>query len=90
MTTYTYTIHDANPNSRDIEDLVVLERMPDHLRGSHRAAGNWGRYPANGAERTVVSREWAEQTVEEDSDGYDHIVRDARPDDVSHYGRGDS
>jgi hypothetical protein len=71
-------------------DLVVLERMPDQHRGSHRAAGNWGRYPGNGAERTVVSREWAEQAVEEDEDGYDHIVRDAREDDVRHYGRGDT
>jgi hypothetical protein len=71
------------------EDLVVLERMPDQHRGSHRAAGNWGSYPHNGAERTVVTREWADQTVEEDEDGYDHIVRDATADDVSHYGRGD-
>lgn len=70
-------------------DLVLLERMPDQLRNLRREARNWGRYPHNGAERTVVSRDWAEQTVAEDNDGYDHIVADARPDDVTHYGRGD-
>lgn len=71
------------------EKLVVLERMPEHLRGSHRDARNWGRYPANGAERVVVSAEWAEQDVSEDSDEYNHVVRDATAEDIEQYGRGD-
>lgn len=71
------------------EKLVLMERMPDHHRASHRAAGHWGRYPHNGAERVVVSAEWAEQDVAEDSDGYNHVVRDAIDGDIEHYGRGD-
>lgn len=58
-------------------DRVVVETMPDCWRESHRAAGNWGTYPANGAERTVVGRTEAEQIVAEDEDGYARIVRDA-------------
>lgn len=56
------------------QSLVVLETMPDHLRASHRAAGNWGRYPHNGAERRVATREEAESAVAADLDGYDRIV----------------
>lgn len=56
-------------------DLVVVERMPDCWRGSHRAAGNWGVYPANGSERGVVTRAEAEGIVAADADGYDHVVR---------------
>lgn len=58
----------------DHADMVTVETMPDHLRGSHRAAGNWGTYPMNGAERSVVSRPEADAIVEADEDGYDHIV----------------
>lgn len=32
-------------------DLVIVEWMPEHLRASHEAAGNWGEYPYNGAQR---------------------------------------
>lgn len=35
----------------EADDLVVVEWMPEHLRSSHEAAGNWGVYPYNGAER---------------------------------------
>lgn len=35
----------------DADDLVTVEWMPEHLRASHEAAGNWGEYPYNGAER---------------------------------------
>lgn len=62
----------------DFTDPVVLETMPDHLRASHRAAGNWGRYPLNGAERQIVEREEAEETVANDQDGYDSIIQSAR------------
>lgn len=54
---------------------VTIETMPDHLRSSHRAAGNWGSYPANGANRREVSLDEAEEIVAADEDGYDHIVR---------------
>ena len=53
---------------------VVVETMPEYLRESHRAAGNWGRYPANGAERHRVTRAEAEQIVEADTYGYARIV----------------
>ncbi len=66
--------------TRDLSDLVVIEHMPDHHRASHRAAGNWGVYPHNGAERRVVDRVTAEEMAE--GDEYDHIVEDA---DVSRY-----
>jgi len=56
------------------EDLVTIETMPDHLRSSHRAARNWGTYPHNGAERSEVTREEAEEIIAADEDGYDHIV----------------
>jgi len=59
------------------EDDVTLEEMPDHLRSSHRAAGNWGSYPHNGATRRRCSREEAEEIVAADEDEYDHIVEDA-------------
>ena len=55
-------------------NLVELETMPDCHRGSHRAAGNWGRYPVNGAERQMVTREEAEEVIAADPDGYAHIV----------------
>lgn len=54
---------------------VEIETMPDWLRESHRAAGGFGRYPANGAERRIVHPDEAEAIVEADGDGYDHIVR---------------
>lgn len=63
-------------------DLVVIETMPDCWRASHRAARNWGRYPANGSERTLVTRAEAEEIVDADADGYDHIVRDATREDA--------
>jgi len=75
-------------------DPVVVERMPDHLRDSHRAAGNWGIYPHNGAERVIVERADTESwcyDAEADShsgieaDEYDHIVRDAAPADFERY-----
>ena len=75
-------------------DPVLVERMPEHLRDSHRAAGNWGSYPANGAERVIVERADTEKWVYDaeadahsniEADEYDHIVRDATPADFDHY-----
>ena len=34
--------------------MVIVEVMPDHLVASHEAAGNWGVWPHNGAERFLV------------------------------------
>jgi len=55
-------------------DMVTIEEMPDHHRGSHRAARNWGVYPHNGATRRRVSRDEAEEIVESDADNYASIV----------------
>ncbi len=68
-----------------LTDPVVVETMPEYIRASHQAARNWGSYPANGAERSVMSREDAESLVDEDDD-YDHIVRDATVKDAKNYG----
>lgn len=67
---------------RLIEGKVLVETMPDHLRASHRAAGNWGVYPHNGAVRRYVDEDEAEEIVEADSvendgDGYDRVVEPA-------------
>jgi hypothetical protein len=67
------------------EDAVIVETMPEHHRGSHRAARNWGTYPHNGAERRIMSRSEAECEVEADADGYASIVRDATEADVTKY-----
>lgn len=58
----------------DALDFVTVETMPDWCRASCRAARNWGQYPLNGAERSVVPREDAEEIIESDPDGYAHIV----------------
>jgi hypothetical protein len=63
-------------SARQTAKLVVLETMPDCWRESHRASGNFGFYPSNGAERRIVSREEAEEICRADEDAYDHIVRD--------------
>lgn len=46
------TLHSPVPAP---DPIVTLEETPDEYRASHRAAGNWGRYPANGATRRLVS-----------------------------------
>ena len=33
---------------------TLIETMPAHLVASHKAAGNWGSSPHNGAERRIV------------------------------------
>ncbi len=64
-----------------VDSLVLVEVMPGHLRASHEAAGNIGRYPANGARRYLVSRDLAESLADE----WTEIVRDARKSDVGDY-----
>jgi hypothetical protein len=53
--------------------VAVIETMPEHLRASHRAANNWGTYPHNGAERSVVLAEDADDYITDDGE-YDHVV----------------
>lgn len=68
---------------RAAEGLYLIERMPEHLRASHGAAGNWGTYPMNGAERVCLA--FVPEGIEDDE--YDHVVRDATAADVARYGR---
>jgi len=56
--------------------IALVETMPDCHRESHRAARNWGSYPANGAERHWRCLADADAIVKDDSDGYDHVVRE--------------
>ncbi len=58
----------------DFTGMVTVETMPEHLRESHRAARNWGVYPHNGAERLTMTRDEADELVNDDTDGYAHIV----------------
>jgi len=71
------------------EELVVLESMPAQHRSSHRAAGNFGVYPHNGAVRYVMPRVEAEEITDSDTDEYDHIVRVATDRDVERWGTTD-
>jgi hypothetical protein len=66
------------------EDAVIVETMPAHLRESHRRAGNWGRYPLNGAKRWIMSRADAEALLGNEPE-YGHILRDAVPADADRY-----
>lgn len=58
----------------DFTGMVAIEIMPEYLRDRHRAAGNWGRYPLNGAERMLVTEEEAAELIEDDDDEYNHLV----------------
>jgi hypothetical protein len=70
-------------NSSKTDALVLVETMPEHLRGAHRAARNWGVYPHNGAQRQIMSRDDAEEMIGDDE--YDHIVRAATEADLAKY-----
>ena len=60
--------------------LVVVEWMPLCLRESHRAAGNAGVYPNNGADRVLMSRADAE-ALRADDPAWTEIVRPASAND---------
>lgn len=47
---------------------AVVEYMPGHLRASHRATGNSGTYPDNGAIRVRAERSCADSIVKSDPD----------------------
>lgn len=53
--------------------VTVVETMPEHLRHDHRAARNWGQYPLNGAERSVVLTDDVDDYITDDGE-YDHVV----------------
>lgn len=57
--------------SGPITNTVVVEYMPEYLRDSHRAAGNHGLYPLNGAQRIRVEAETCADAVTHiyDADG---------------------
>lgn len=50
--------------SGSADETVVVEWMPEHLRVSHEAAGNWGSYPHNGAIRLRCEASCAEMLQE--------------------------
>lgn len=60
----------------------LIEVMPDCWRSSHRAAGNWGVYPLNGAERRIVD----ESELPSDDAEYDCVLRVATAADIARYG----
>lgn len=55
-------------------EKVTVEFMPDDKKESHRAAGNWGRWPHNGAVREVMYESDALDMVADDADGYARIL----------------
>jgi len=63
---------DRNPT------LVVVETMPRHLRASHEAAGNRGRWPHNGARREVLPLAEAREVVHFDPE-WSEILEDEDP-----------
>lgn len=62
--------------SGPVEDTVLVEWMPEYLRASHEAAGNWGRYPHNGAVRLRLESSCAELHGAYDDVPYCLIVED--------------
>lgn len=50
------------------DETVVVEWMPAYLRESHRAAGNSGVYPHNGAQQSRLERSCAEAVCAADPD----------------------
>lgn len=62
----------CDDGSEGEDELVTVEIMPEQHRGSHRACGNWGVYPHNGATRERMTRVEAEELCE--GDEYNHIV----------------
>lgn len=64
-------------NARLITDAaprVLVEYMPEWLVSSHRAAGNWGEYPGNGALREWMDAAAAHELIDADADGYARLV----------------
>ena len=51
-----------------MDETVEMEYMPEYLRQSHIAAGNRGRYPANGALRLRAHQDCAALLVDSEDD----------------------
>lgn len=81
--TLEHTVPCARENIM-IGDLVLVEYMPRQFRESHKAAGNSGRYPHNGAIRAAIHHECAEWLTANESGAWFEIL-DARDDDVRDY-----
>ena len=47
-------------------EMVMVEWMPHYFRESHKAAGNRGQYPANGALRIAAEQTCADIAVRSD------------------------
>ena len=62
-----------------IEETVIVEWMPEHLRASHIAARNMGSYPANGAIRIRVHRECAEYVTHEPDEEHPDLLGEPSP-----------
>lgn len=62
------------------DELVTVEWMPEYLRESHRAAGGWGSYPHNGAQRLRCCPACAEmlQADEGEEEGEEPITVEVR------------
>lgn len=68
----------------EASELVVVEWMPEHLRASHRAAGNSGSYPHNGAARLAIQYDCYEMQAEYEGEDSEFFRRlDGA--DVEHY-----
>lgn len=67
-----------------LADLVLVERMPLHLRASHDAARNRGVHPHNGSERVLMHRADADALVADDGE-WTRVLRPARRGDRTEY-----
>lgn len=63
--------------------MVLVEYMPEYLAASHDAAGNWGVYPDNGAERVLILAADVEEASTYGVGGY--VVRAATAQDKLDY-----
>lgn len=60
--------------SDDMTYKVMVEFMPlDEVEG-HVAAGNWGRWPHNGAVREIMYEDDALDVLRDDGHGYARII----------------
>jgi hypothetical protein len=64
--------------------FVIVETLPKWTRESHKAAGNSGSYPGNGADRVRMLRNQAEVEVEADPE-WTSILRGCRRGDPKKY-----
>lgn len=68
--TFAIDYLDEGIQSQEDPDTVMVEYMPEHLANSHENCKNWGIYPFNGAVREKMTRQMAEDLIENDPYGY--------------------